>query len=475
MTTIRSVAAQRASLSTRVANTWELLLVDDTYADSDTFEDLTDVTAYEVAGGGYARDTLTGISWDTTGDVPAVKVDDADVPGTGPDATGAWIVDTDDDKLLFFVDFESTITLSGSLPIEWAGGSIALYDDTSADIDAIDVRVGTLESNTDTTGSTAGHVWTVVTPGSPAEFQAPTGGVASVTPGLGVTNSGTSTNPILNVPSLPDLFAGAAATSFVYNSGGTQLGNRFNTWTDLVDRLAVIQGPKTVQFEQAETIPAGAWDLNGSTLLGTGNFGGLVVTFADGCTLTGLGTLSAALGITLYSESTDPIVTVAASQSFYFQDDALVASKSAPFFDVTATTGLVLFSLRTGSGFARPSDLGIGGGDYESVQVPAEAGSTLTVIVAETYGSTIMRDDTIRGPGTVVHAVYTPVTLRAFGQPITGDVQTNLTGWSTVYGSDADRMLYVPATPADWTGAPASLPVAAALDELAARVVVLEP
>jgi len=123
-----AVPSQLGSLQTRAATgTLAVLLVDDAYIYSDSHLDVADVTGNEVTGGGYARDTLTGVSWDTSEAYPRLLADDADVAGTGPDTSGAWVFDEDDDKLLAFVDFDGTITLSGSLPIMWGDGAIVDY------------------------------------------------------------------------------------------------------------------------------------------------------------------------------------------------------------------------------------------------------------------------------------------------------------------------------------------------------------
>lgn len=140
MTTIRTVAEHRGSLQARIPHTWSLLLVDETYTDSDSYTTLADVAGFEVTGGGYARDTLTGMVWDTSGEIPAIELDDAAVPGSGPTTVGAWVVDDDDDALLVYVGFDGTIELSGELPIEWAGGQIVVYDDVSADLEALAAR-----------------------------------------------------------------------------------------------------------------------------------------------------------------------------------------------------------------------------------------------------------------------------------------------------------------------------------------------
>lgn len=80
----------------------------------------------------------------------------------------------------------------------------------------------------------------------------------------------------------------AEYVQFVYNSSGGQAGNRFNDWSDLMGVLGALAGPKLILFEQDETIPAGAWDLDNVELRGNGkeyNAGGYTLTFGDSTTI----------------------------------------------------------------------------------------------------------------------------------------------------------------------------------------------
>lgn len=75
---------------------------------------------------------------------------------------------------------------------------------------------------------------------------------------------------------------------FIYNSSGTQVGNRFNNWANLMTAIAKQEGAKTIFFEADETIPAGAWNLDYVTLKGNGleyNAGGYTLTFGDSTTI----------------------------------------------------------------------------------------------------------------------------------------------------------------------------------------------
>lgn len=76
--------------------------------------------------------------------------------------------------------------------------------------------------------------------------------------------------------------------TFIYNSAGTQTGNRYNSWSDLMTAITKQEGAKTIQFEQDETIPSGSWNLDYVTLKGNGleyNAGGYTLTFGDSTTI----------------------------------------------------------------------------------------------------------------------------------------------------------------------------------------------
>lgn len=75
---------------------------------------------------------------------------------------------------------------------------------------------------------------------------------------------------------------------FIYKSTGSQTGNRYNSWSDLMTAIARQEGAKTIFFEQDETIPSGAWNLDYVTLRGNGseyNAGGYTLTFGDNTTI----------------------------------------------------------------------------------------------------------------------------------------------------------------------------------------------
>lgn len=75
---------------------------------------------------------------------------------------------------------------------------------------------------------------------------------------------------------------------FIYKSTGSQTGNRYNSWSDLMTAITKQEGAKTIQFEQDETIPSGSWNIDYVTLKGNGleyNAGGYTITFGDSTTI----------------------------------------------------------------------------------------------------------------------------------------------------------------------------------------------
>lgn len=76
--------------------------------------------------------------------------------------------------------------------------------------------------------------------------------------------------------------------TFIYKSTGSQTGNRYNSWSDLMTAITKQEGAKTIQFEQDETIPSGSWNIDYVTLKGNGleyNAGGYTITFGDSTTI----------------------------------------------------------------------------------------------------------------------------------------------------------------------------------------------
>ena len=191
-----------------------------------------------------------------------------------------------------------------------------------------------------------------------------------------------------------------ADTTYIYNSGGAQSGLRFNTWSDLITALGALSpGNHTIQFEQDETIPAGAWDLNGARLFADGalstGIGGppRIVTFADGATLTNLNERVVASGLALFSVSTTPVITLADEALLTFGPLAMLMAQSAPLIQFTGTTGRSQAVNLHDSRVRVPSDFGIPGGDYEAIEWTGNPGLAYLYLAT---GGNIISEDTLR-------------------------------------------------------------------------------
>lgn len=229
----------------------------------------------------------------------------------------------------------------------------------------------------------------------------------------------------------------ASTSVYVYDSSAIQEGNTYSSWSDLITQVNSVDGPKIIQFAQDETIPTGSWNLARSVLVGnsTNLSSPVTVTFPTGCTISNPAGTMAASGITLYSTSTSAVLTVSSSRTIALHNNARVCSKTAAFFDVSATSGIVVFSMASGGGIVLPSDLSIAGGDYESINV---TGAGVTVAIVDDHSNTSLSNNVIRGgagSGTViVRLSYSPAATS------TGDTQTNATNWSVILGASASRV-----------------------------------
>ncbi len=249
---------------------------------------------------------------------------------------------------------------------------------------------------------------------------------------------------------------------FVFNSAGATGGNRYTNWALLEVALAAVDGPKVIQLEQNETAPASELDLNGATFLGLGTYNGIRVTFPTGSTIINPGVVLAYGGVTLYSSSTAPILTVEGG-SVYLADDGVLSSKACEFVLFDSASVNCILSIRNGAGLVAPSVLGISGGDYEAVRF---TGSPDFAAVAEVSGLSQLQNNQIRGDVTVYRL---PGAMAFPGQEGVGNTQTNLPGWTVMPTVPASRGAYTPAVPSDWSGT-TQLTVNAALDRLAAAV-----
>jgi hypothetical protein len=187
-------------------------------------------------------------------------------------------------------------------------------------------------------------------------------------------------------------------TQYFYNSSGAQSGNRFNNWADL---MASIDGREVrVQFEQDETIPAGAWNIDYQTWIGNGqnpDGGGLTITFPTGVTLSSALNWTCENGLNLHSTSTAPIYTMTVPHVFLFNRTAIYTD-TVEFVKVTCN-GLVVVGCLNGFGMYND---GAGLGNYEVFNIDSSAYGTILITTEQGVAATI-QDNTVRSAVPIVY------------------------------------------------------------------------
>jgi hypothetical protein len=275
--------------------------------------------------------------------------------------------------------------------------------------------------------------------------------------------------------------APARGAVLIYDPSGIQGGTTFTVFADLVEAAAAIDGGGTIFVPDDATIDApGEYDLNYFGFASNGStrgFSRTILTIPDGVTFKRPGYILAQSAIVLYSTSSEPVVSVEAtnaesSRMFILENDGFVASKAAPFFELSASTNTsyVFISMRHGGGIAKPSDVGIRGGDHESVQVAPGNGFVVLADVAPPLG---LHDGTVRGEGTVIWNRYTSAIFGQGVSPERGSRQPNAPAFRELINGTTALLLHDQADAEDWMIEDGST-AAASLDELADRVRELE-
>lgn len=133
--------------------------------------------------------------------------------------------------------------------------------------------------------------------------------------------------------------------TFIYNSSGSQSGNRYNSWSDLMTAKTGQEGSIVIQFEQNETIPAGAWNLDYCRLRGNGlayDAGGYTLTWPTGVTISSW--ISPAVeSLRMYSTSNTWIWTTASGFMFAVDNQSEMWATTAPFIKGTASAQYIFF------------------------------------------------------------------------------------------------------------------------------------
>lgn len=172
---------------------------------------------------------------------------------------------------------------------------------------------------------------------------------------------------------------------FIYKSTGAQANNRYNSWSDLMTAITKQEGFKTIVFEQDETIPAGAWNLDYVTLKGNGaeySAGGYTITFGDSTTISSWLTPSFSSLLLKSTSTTGHICTFTGAFTLLCESVSNVQSSATYEFFASSYTGQNVIGLRNS---ARWSLIG---------------GSTTPLMKFTGVGATVILS---RGDGSVVN------------------------------------------------------------------------
>lgn len=157
--------------------------------------------------------------------------------------------------------------------------------------------------------------------------------------------------------------------TFIYKSGGSQSGNRYSSWSDLMTAITKQEGDKTIVFEQDETIPSGSWNLDYVTLKGNGNeynAGGYTLTFGDNTTISSWVNRKISDIRILSTSTTGNIVTDSVPVVNNFEAVSHCHSTTYPFFKFTGS-GQYIIALNNSARWTKLS------GGVENVDVTSSA------------------------------------------------------------------------------------------------------
>lgn len=181
--------------------------------------------------------------------------------------------------------------------------------------------------------------------------------------------------------------------TFIYNSSGSQSGNRYNNFADLMTATSKQEGYKLIYIEQNETLPAGAYNFDYVEFRGNGksyDSGGFTVTFPTGVTITSW-TFGVVNSLRFRSTSTSAIYTASGGFLVQFDIQAELWTTTAEFILNTGGGQCILSLGRAG----RIRDDG-----YEVFATTAAAFGCILVI---TRGdSTTVANETVRSTNAIV-------------------------------------------------------------------------
>lgn len=249
----------------------------------------------------------------------------------------------------------------------------------------------------------------------------------------------------------------AAGGTLVFKPGATgATAPVFNDWSKLVQLAKTLPGCTTVQVDTSAqgfapaVIPAGTWSFPGGLTFTAQNED--AVSFADGAHLDPAMTLVRLMGaVTVSADGTTPVWTPAqAFNLILVTEGSGLNGTTAPFFH--ANQGVSTLSLQLNE------DAFLGNGANAVITV--DAGSKIDIL---SHSGTTIGANAIAGLGTADNHTSSDV--------ITG-VQT-VTTFNTTLASVSALESYTPAIAGNWSPTPTQ--VAAALDQLAAKVGSLFP
>lgn len=205
---------------------------------------------------------------------------------------------------------------------------------------------------------------------------------------------------VLGSGDIPIVIPDPAYYQYIYNSSGSQAGNRFNNWADLI--TAIDGREAVIQFQQNEVLPVGNWNIDYTTWKGNGqnpDGGGLVIEFPEGCYIDSALNWQNQNGLNLYSSATThPTYTMSVAHVIGF-DRTAIYTDDIEFIKVTAN-GLV--AIQCANGFGLYNEPAENLGNYEVFNVDSTPYGTV-VVTTENGISPTIQNNTIRSVTPIVY------------------------------------------------------------------------
>lgn len=186
-------------------------------------------------------------------------------------------------------------------------------------------------------------------------------------------------------------------SEFVFNSSGTQRGNRFNNFADLEAALWRQMGNKRVTFEQDETLtntgmPVNGWRLDNVMFYATapGALGGPKLTLTSGFKVETWKNGSIQV-ISVDVDVTSPVILLTSGVHLFNALGSVfrVANGSSPFIEMTGGSAIMVASLQNG--------VQIGSTDSGWTGVVINGSGYLTVLPCQ--GDTVIQNTALSGSG----------------------------------------------------------------------------